>query len=144
MKITKDLLDTIRKRGEKALHDLGDDLGISFSFSHAKYDLNGQYATFKLELAVVGADGEATSREAELFKKQCHLYGLEPKHLGTDFTIGMNTYTITGLNPRAHKFPVNATHSVTGKRFKFPERDVQEALGLGEEADSKWALRKGV
>ncbi len=75
-------------------------------------------ATFKVEVALVGTDGEVKSKTAEDFKTFAVLFGLDPDVLGKTFKNGGHTFKICGLKGRSVKYPVLAERE-DGKKFKF-------------------------
>ena len=85
--------------------------------------------TFKVNVSEVGENGEAKSREAESFKTNASLYGLDPSDLGKTFVDRGNNYTVLGLAPRRSKYPVLAVRG-DGKKFKFRVETVRLALQL--------------
>jgi len=111
----------------KALDEVGRKHGINIQRS-GNGSFNESNFTFKVECALIGNDGMVRNKEVENFKKFATSYGLKPEHLGKSFK-GWNgeTFTISGLNTRAHKNPIQATNS-KGKTYVFPEGEVQNYL----------------
>jgi len=102
---------------------------VKVRIGHASFDPspNGG-ATFKLEFAPV-VSGEVKTKEATDFERLAYLYGLEASDLGKTFSSNGRTFTICGLAPKAHKFPILAKCADDGKTYKFPERSVLLSLG---------------
>lgn len=82
-----------------------------------------------LEVSEVGKDGTVHDKYAESYKRNAFAYGLDPAWLNTEFVTATGTYTITGLNTRARKFPVMATNKDTGDKYKFDTKSVLFAMG---------------
>lgn len=83
--------------------------------------------TFKVEVATADEDGVIRDKAASDFKMYASMYDLEPTDLGREFSSGGYRYTLTGINPRATRFPINARRQ-DGKRFKMPAGTVKLAL----------------
>ena len=86
-------------------------------------------ATFKLEVSDVNADGSVLSKDAEAFQKQAKFFGLEPEDLGSTFKQNGQEFTICGLKPRSHKYPVLAKNG-KGQTYKFGADIVKMYLKL--------------
>ena len=92
---------------------------------------NGRYSntsfTAKFEFSKPGMSKDVTD-----FLELAEVYGLEKTDLNKTFTLMTEpgvTYTISGLSPRAKKYPVLAKSSKTGSTYKFPVSTVKMALG---------------
>ena len=119
---------TVSQRVMEVLLDSGieEELGIKLNYTGGRFGSTN--LTLKIEAAVVAEDGSVQTKTVEAFKLMAKHYGLEPDDLGKQFTIGGKVYTITGLNTRAHKMPIQADR-FDGRGFKFPVSSVQRALG---------------
>lgn len=53
-------------------------------------------------------------------KEKAALLGLGEEVVGKLFKYGTRTYRVTGLNPRAPSYPIEAERVPDGKRFRFP------------------------
>lgn len=96
-------------------HGLTHELGrITFSDS----DFRGQ-----LRVAVGSAD-DAAERE---FRKYAYKFGLTGNEFGKTFTNGKTKFTITGLKPRSHTYPILATNA-RGTTYKFPADFAKRAV----------------
>jgi hypothetical protein len=114
--IDRDTVKSVRKHLEVALESVGKNLGMSIKVGSASFSSSN--ICFKIEVAAV-ENGQVMSREAEAWKQQARLFGLDPDGLGKQFTYGGRQYTITGLSPRRSRFPIMAERE-DGKQFKFP------------------------
>ena len=109
---------------EQAIKKIGDEFGVhikrsSGSFTDANYKM-------KWEASVINENGEIRSREAEDFKTQARLYGLQETDLGKTFSDWTGRkFEITGLTPRRSKYPILAKDVNTGKVFKFPIEQIK-------------------
>ena len=126
MKIDKALLDKARTHIDKALEDVGKELGISLKTGRCSYTQSN--CTFKLEGCLIGDDGTAVTKEAESFKMLAASYGLKAEHLHKEFKQGGDTFQITGLNYKARKFPIQAKRISDGATYKFPVDTVRFAM----------------
>jgi len=125
------------KQFDKATcREVGDAIEQALKSVAVKYGINirkgnGRFSPDTLDLKIHCArvqGGKVLSKEASDFKRLASLYGLKPSDLGRTFTAGNGTYKITGLNTKAHKYPINATKVTTGAGFKFPEKRVKLLL----------------
>ena len=108
---------------EKALNSVAVKYGINIKRGNGKF--SGNTLDLKIHCACVKG-GKVMSKEASDFKTMASLYGLKPSDLGRSFTIGSGTFKITGLNTKAHKYPINA--SKNGSGYKFPASSVKLLL----------------
>lgn len=74
--------------------------GMTASLGNAKF--SETECTFQLKLK---AEGAAKTD----FESYAVLFGLKPTDLGKVIVVGGYSYTITGINPKAPKFPINTT-----------------------------------
>ena len=113
---------------DKALAQLGEDLGVQFHAGNASFDISGASGHFKLEVLPLQAGGEVVTPEASAFESMAKLYGFDAGDLGRTFRTGGVDYRITGLKPRARRYPVTADRVSDGRGFKFPADVVLNAL----------------
>jgi len=111
----------------KALAEVGKELGINIvRKGNGTYD--DSTFTFKVECALIGADGGVKSKTAEDFKKYATMYGLKPTDFGRTFkTRDGKEFTICGLNTKASKNTIHAKN-VKGATFVFPSEQVKKHL----------------
>ncbi len=83
--------------------------------------------TGKIEIAEIGADGNAVSKEAKAFVSGAALFDLEPTDLGRKFNQGGHVFEIVGLNFRAKKYPINCLRD-DGGSYKFPADHIKRLL----------------
>ncbi len=121
---------TVKKTRDKiqaVLDILSKELGCQIKVGRASFARDGSNCTFKVECAIMSADGTVETKEVTAFRKMASLYGLSPNDLGKVFTNAGEKFTISGLKPKANKYPILATRS-DGKGFKFPVDMVKLAL----------------
>ena len=106
------------------LKALGKKLGIEIRAGRGKYSSTN--FTLKLEMSVMDG-GEVITKEAVAFKELASLYGFKKSDLGKSFMSNGKKFTITGLNTRAKKYPINAV-SEFGASYKFTANRVQDLL----------------
>jgi len=116
-----ELCDKIQMLLDK--RDFGDNIEIKVG--GGSFSTNS--ATIKLEISEV-VDGKVITKEAESFAANARIYGLDPEDLGRKFQLGDDVYTVTGLKPRASKYPILATSENNGKSYKFPADTVARQL----------------
>jgi hypothetical protein len=117
-------LPAIRSAMDKALATVAKEFGLKISTGSCSYTPNT--ATFKVSLLTFSDDGEVITKEASDFRRYAKMGAMELKieDLGRKIVYGGNEYTITGLNPRAHRFPILAVASRDGKTYKLPLKSV--------------------
>ena len=97
-KFDKPTLRALRPELNAALAAVGAKHGISITIGNGSY--TGENATFKLELALLGSDGKAESKELVALK-ECY-----PELVNKQVTLNRgSTGRIIGYNPRAHQYP---------------------------------------
>lgn len=92
-----------------------------------RYTSDGKSLTFKLQMNVIGADGEVQSKEAKDFLALCEMYGLKKEHLGKSFTNKGETITIIGLMRRRPKYPIQCKKS-DGSTILYPADSIVRLL----------------
>lgn len=120
MKVTRELLKTIRTEINRALTEVGEAHGITLNLGNASY--TDYDFTFKLKGAALdtGDGRSAAAAEWDLYRSR---YGLDAIEYGDSFRTHSGTYTIDGIKPRSPKFPIIGI-GVDGRRRKFPARAV--------------------
>ena len=125
-KLDKVTVKHIRKRLAAVVQPLAEELGVAIDAGNCTFGANN--CRFQLNVALLDSAGKAITEEADCFRNNATLFGFEPDDLGGTFTFRGQSYTLCGLKPKSHKYPVLA-RSGNGKTYKFPYRDVLSALG---------------
>ena len=118
-------MNLISERVLKLLEPLKDEFGIHVGLGSGSF--TPQDAKIRLEIKTIGDDGEVHDPAKDNFEFLCYRFGLEPNDLGRKFRQRNRVYTITGLNPRRWKMPVNCDRD-DGKKFKFSAESVKSYL----------------
>jgi hypothetical protein len=121
-------VDTIRTAIDAAIQTVAKEYGIQLTAGNLTYSPNN--CTVKVECSVIGAEGEAHTRESEDFKRYCHRYELQEEDLNKVFVDTVNglRYKIIGCKPRSTKYPIIVRTMDTGARYKFPATRVKRAI----------------
>jgi len=128
-KIDRNAVTEIRQKLQDQLDSVAAELGVRIQVGNASYDgVGNMNVTYKVEVAVLDADGNVQDRAAVDFARDAALYGLKSDDLGTEFVCRGKTYRITGLQRRARKAPILAELVGTGKTYKFPAVTVKMLL----------------
>ena len=77
----------------------------------------------KLTVSCGSAD-DAAERE---FKKYAFRFGLDGSEFGKTFKHGRTSFTISGIKPKSHKYPILAKNA-RGTEYKFPARYARDAV----------------
>lgn len=126
--LTRPFLAAIRPEITQALAELGKKHGIAFSLGACRFSSTS--ATFKLDLALPSPGGEFEPPERRDFKAHAALWGMNPTDLDRTFTWNRETYTVSGLKPKARTNAIVVTNP-QGKRYVMPASQVVLALQQG-------------
>lgn len=125
----RQICKAIAAAAEMALADVAKGFGLHVKRGTANFDSTS--AKIQMVFSEISEDGTVMTREAEAFKDNADMYGLRPEDLGEKFDHKGHTFTITGLNARARKMPIQVTRE-DGRTFKFAALTVKRILhGLG-------------
>ena len=86
--------------------------------------------TFKVEVALVSADGVVQTKEGENWSLYAASYGLPKDALGKQVTLNGKVCELMGIAPRSSKYPILAKMIRGGKMYKFQLATVKDALGI--------------
>lgn len=120
------VLRRLREDFDRALAPVAEKYGLKITTGKATY--LPALATFKMEVATIGADGTVESKDAVNFKRYAGMIGLSPDDLGKPVVLRGTKFTIAGFLPRSGRYPMLMRRE-DGKMFKFGEDDVRKALG---------------
>jgi hypothetical protein len=130
--LVKNLRGQIQDAIERWWDQGGENLFPKMEFRVGNATFTESNVTFKIEVALVGENGEVKSKEAESFKKFAVVYGLKEEDFGKSFKSNGHTYKICGLKTKSGKYPVIAERD-NGRRFKFGAEYVKLMLSVGGE-----------
>ena len=105
------------------MKQIADKYNANIKAGKVKYSDN----SFNLDLQVNKKEVSGKSFEQAEFEKYCMLFGFKPTDYNKQFNMNGKTFTIKGLNLKAHKMPVKAVCS-DGKAYKFGEDTVKRLL----------------
>lgn len=132
--------DTVRDlsaRITELLHALPDDARARVR--GCRFDPAAGIATFKLEIALAGPNGQhATPESAALAAGGSYLAkfvlgmstGTDATLVGRKFMSGGREFTLDGYKPRGRTTPFLATATENGKRYRFSVAAIRAALGV--------------
>lgn len=118
MTFNKSNLKTIRADIDAALAAVESKHGVKFSLGNIRYSTND----FRCKLECVStadANGNAINVDKANFERLAVMVGVKKDAFGKSFTKRGKKYTITSINTRARKFPIQAVNTL-GDRYKFP------------------------
>ncbi len=125
-----------RNELQAILETLSKEMGCQIKVAGAMFARDGSNCTFKVEFAAISADGTAETKEVTAFRELAAIYGLRPDDFGKTCVSGGQEFTISGLKPKAKRYPILATRP-DGKVYKFSEDMVRIALTAAAEGDAK-------
>ncbi len=122
------LRKTIRPALDAKLKELSKELGIEITTGNASYDPSGMNGSFKLNLAVVGENGEVETPERTAYRDYHALYGLPENGLDQIVVISNRRFKVAGIRTKAPKNNI-LLEAVDGKGDAVaPQATVKAAL----------------
>lgn len=118
MRFNRANLKTIRNDISAALAAVEAKHGVSFNFNNIRFSDNDFRTTLNC-VSASDSNGNAVNIDKVNFEAKAFLVGVDKTAFGKTFTSNGRKFTITGLNTRAKKYPIQA-ETAQGKRFKFP------------------------
>lgn len=120
--IDRQTLRHISDRALKALADLEDELGVTFSNGGGQYT-NAASGTMKIEIAMKPkADG--TDPMKEEFEQKAKLIGVDPSIYRKIVAVNGKRYRVLSLNLNAPKYPINAEEISTGRGVRLAKSHI--------------------
>ena len=110
-------LNAIRASLNEAIKAVEDEHGVQFKLGKMSYSTDN--FTMKTECLLKKEDGTVETKEAKAWTLLAEHYELPSDGLGKSFMSQGKKFTITGLNTKAPKYPVQASCS-DGRSYKFP------------------------
>lgn len=77
-----------------------------------------------LRVSIPLSDGSALDPEQLRFEVLAEAFGLSPGDFGREFSIGRETFRITGIDPQRPKYPISAQRVPDRQGFKFTAEQV--------------------
>jgi hypothetical protein len=115
---------------EAALKPIAEKYGLLLERKGRTFYRDSLPAGFQFVVATEGADGEVLDSKAKDFQRLAGSFGLKAEDLGKEFISGHGErYRITGLNPRAKRYPILGERVSDGKTYKFGAITVKHGLG---------------
>lgn len=121
---TKPELKNFREDFSSAVKELEKKYGVSIELGSITYTANDFHAKMEVKKNVV--EGNISYDQAE-FEKYCMIFGLTKDFYGKKFSMNGKTFTVSGINTKAHKMPVLATCD-DGKTYKFASDTVKKLV----------------
>ena len=123
--ITKQLLDDVRTDFDQAIKEVETKHGLQIQLRSLRY--GQQNATGKIEMSLLNTDGIVQTPERTAWENHARFYQLDPSWLDQTFVSSKGTaHTITGLNTKAPKYPVQTTSN--GRDYKWPADTVKRLM----------------
>jgi len=122
----KKTVDKLRDEILDALEELGEQVGMRFNLGHCR--LGKDYFDIDLKARTVLPDGTISDPEKTKFQAYASDYDLDPAWFGREFTSKGSKFVISGINPKAPRFPVNAVKVVDQTGWKFTVPIIKSAM----------------
>ena len=129
--LTRDGMTRIRTAVEKALSEVGKELGVGLSLGNGRFSESEGHFKLNVVPTTVGANGtnQVVSPEAAAWGPWATLFGFKKEDLNAQFKSGRDTFAIVGCKPNRYKYPIAGKRVSDGKMFKFAVSQVLRALG---------------
>lgn len=128
MQITRPALAALRIELNAALAAVATKHGIAIDVGSCSYTETS--ATFKLAIATNATPGESTvdAKAKSDWAMYATMFGLKVEWLGAEVKHRHDVYTIIGIMPKRHKFPVYVQSKTTGKKVLLTADEIQLRL----------------
>jgi len=127
MSITKASIPSIRRDIDKALAAVEAKHNIKFNFGRITYETG---VNFRGKLEAVATNdrcGNSVDPAQVNFERNAMFVGVKKDAFGQKFTSNRKQFTITGINTRAKKYPIQG-ETANGRRYKFPVSQLPASL----------------
>jgi len=126
-KITKVTANRLGELTTEYFKSIEDELGIRVVIKGGKFtDVN---ATLKFEFSIIGANGEDNTTYVTDWKFYCERYDFTEDQFGAEFKDHRgDRFTIAGIKPRSHTYPIIGKRIGDGKLFKFTAKGVKDRM----------------
>lgn len=121
-------LRILRDEIDAALADLGTKHGLSITVGRGSYDPDGLRATLRLEIGALSEGGTVVTKERKAYLDMAKLYDMDPEWIDQPCTIAGEVFILTGLSPKAARYPINLKRARDGKAYRYPADTVQRAF----------------
>ena len=121
---SKTNLNSVRRDIDIALASVEKEYGITLKLGNIRF--SGTSFTTKVSADVKPTNGKSLGETK--FNANCVLYGLKKSDFGKTFTEGRKTYTITGINTRSKRYPIECQCLTNGKGIRFTASLIREIL----------------
>lgn len=111
MKFDRNNLDEIRADINAALESVAEKHGITLSIGNISYE------STRFTTKLTAQTGDGSEHEQKEFARNCWRYNIPESWYGKSFVAEGQTFTITGINTRARKSPINFK-DVKGRMYK--------------------------
>ena len=111
-------LKALRADIDRAVNDALGKYGLTAELGNISFTATDFNAKIKVSC---GSSEDAARRE---FEKYAPRFGLDPDDFGTSFRQGGTIFTVVGIKPKSHKYPVLAANK-RGTVYKFAASDVK-------------------
>lgn len=118
--LTRADVKTVHEAVREALQGVANEFGLTYAPGRVNFSDAEMRGSFTL--AAVAASGIPAD-----FIKHCGSYGLKPEDFGSEFVSNGRTFTITGIKPRRHKYPISGK-GARGGGYKFEADKVVAGL----------------
>ena len=114
---------------QEALEMVAEEHGLTLVRKYCTYRDNEMPVAFKLLVPERDEQTGATIDPGESeFRRLASRYGLEASHYSRTLSTFRGTYRISGIKPKARKYPILATCTETGRTYKFLAAQVEKAM----------------
>lgn len=126
MTITRQLMKDVREAVDTILAEIGPKMGVALKLGNGSFLSNEGH--FKLLVHPI-ANGVVESPEKTGWNRWAVAHGFKAEDLGAKFRSGGHEFTIEGVKPSRHRYPIIGKRVSDGKGFKFTIGQVLQGLG---------------
>jgi hypothetical protein len=119
-------IEKLKKKILRDLLPLGEAENVHFRLGHCRKGADN--FRIELEALTVLSDGTISDPEKTKFEAYAADYDLKPEWFGKEFVAKGSKFKITGINPKAPRFPVNVTKITDGSSWKFTVPSIKLAM----------------
>jgi hypothetical protein len=112
----------------EALLPVAEKYGLHLCRKHYTYRSSECPVGLKFKVVEEDDQGNTIPLQQAEFNASCRRYDLEPSDYGREFKVGRRTFKLTGIKPRATKYPFIGD-GPKGGRYKFTRHQVLSSLG---------------
>lgn len=122
----------IAQRITETLKDLGKELGVTLESSGGQFGGTTGMVKIQVSVEAVGTGPGALSGIETEYRRHMDYMRLNPDSFGQTFFSQGVGYRVSGINPNAPKYPIQANRIHDGVTFRFPSSIISSKFPIEE------------